>query len=103
MTTTASFPGDGSLLVVAHPDDEILWFGSIVDEVEKIVICFLNDPSNPELAGARERVLTEHPLRDKITCLNADETGAFNHANWPRPETTRHGLRIVKDDKIAKR
>jgi LmbE family N-acetylglucosaminyl deacetylase len=99
---TAMFPGAGSLLVVAHPDDEILWFGSIVAEVDKIVICFLNDPAHPELAVARERVLADHPLSHKIVCLGADETRAFNHANWPRPETTKYGLRIVKARKIAR-
>ncbi len=97
------FPGDGSLLVVAHPDDEILWFGSIVADVSQIVICFLNDPAHPELAAARERVLAEHPLRNRILCLGVDETGSFNHADWPRPETTKFGLRIVKARRIAKR
>ena len=102
-TTTPALPGEGSLLVVAHPDDEILWFGSIVADVDRIAVCFLNDPAHPELAGARERVLAEHPLRDKIVCLGADETGAFNHAGWPRPEATKYGLRIVKDRRVAKK
>jgi LmbE family N-acetylglucosaminyl deacetylase len=97
-----AFPDSGSLLVVAHPDDEILWFGSIVADVAKIAICFLNDPAHPELAAGRERVLAEHPLRDKIVCLGADEPGAFNRAEWPRPESTQYGLRIVKDRQIAK-
>lgn len=97
-----AFPGDGSLLVVAHPDDEILWFGSIVNDVSRIAICFLNDPVHPELAAARERVLDEHPLREKIVCLRVDEPGAFNRALWPRPESSKYGLRIVKDRKIAK-
>jgi LmbE family N-acetylglucosaminyl deacetylase len=98
----STFPAAGSLLVVAHPDDEILWFGSIVADVERIAICFLNDPASPELAAARERVLAEHPLRDKIVCLGLDETCAFGHANWPRPETTEFGLQIVKARRIEK-
>jgi hypothetical protein len=97
-----AFPGERSLLVVAHPDDEILWFGSIIADVGKIAICFLNDPAHPELADARSRVLEEHPLREKIVCLDVDEPGAFNRAMWPRPESTKYGLRIVKDRKIAK-
>jgi LmbE family N-acetylglucosaminyl deacetylase len=103
VTDAATFPGTGSILVVAHPDDEILWFGSILDEVDKIVVCFLNDPAHPELAEARQRVLAEHPLREKIVCLGADETGSFNKASWPLPKATKYGLRIVKDRKIAKR
>jgi LmbE family N-acetylglucosaminyl deacetylase len=96
------FPADGSVLVVAHPDDEILWFGSIVADVARIVICFRNDPANPGLAAARDRVLDEHPFRDKIVCLGLDETCAFGRARWPRPETTAFGLRIVKARKIAR-
>ena len=96
MTTAVRFPGDRSLLVVAHPDDEILWFGSIVNEVEKIVICFLNDPSNPDMAAAREAVIAEHPLRNRIVCLRVDETCTFNQANWPMPETTKYGLKITR-------
>ena len=92
---------ENATLVVAHPDDEILWFGSVVADVARIVICFRNDPANPELAAARDRVLDEHPLRDKIVCLGLDETGAFSHANWPRPETTEFGLRLVKVRQIA--
>jgi hypothetical protein len=99
---TSKFPVDGSLLVVAHPDDEILWFGSIVADVAQIVICFRNDPANPKLAAARDRVLDEHPFKDRIVCLALDETGAFGHANWPRPETTEFGLHIVKARQIAK-
>ena len=100
--TESVFPVAGSILVVAHPDDEILWFGSVVAEVAQIVICFRNDPANPELAAARDRVLAEHPFKDRIEWLALDETGAFGHANWPRPETTEFGLHIVKARQIAK-
>jgi len=91
----------GSVLVVAHPDDEVLWFGSIAPKVDKIVICFLNDPVKPELAEARRRTLHAHPWKDKIVCLGLDETNSFNSADWTRPETTDYGLRIIKSRKIS--
>ena len=102
MTGADTFPGEGSLLIVAHPDDEILWFGSVVSEVEKIVVCFLNDPALPEMAAARQRVLEDHPFSDKMVCLGVDETRAFNRADWPMPEATKYGLRIVKAREIAR-
>ena len=101
MTSAARFPGERSLLVVAHPDDEILWFGSIVEQVSKIVICFLNDPSNPDMAAAREAVLAAHPLRDRIVALGVDETCTFNQAKWPRPEISEYGLKISKSRQAA--
>lgn len=96
-----TFPGDGSLLVVAHPDDEILWFGSIVEQVDRIVICFLNDPGAPDMAAARRAVLAEHPLRDRIISLEVDETRSFNQANWPRPELSEFGLKISRSKQVA--
>ena len=89
-----------SILVVAHPDDELLWFGSVASFVQKIVICFLNDPVNPGMAEARRNTLSDHPWRDRIVCLELDETNAFSHADWPTPSPSRFGLRIVKPRQI---
>ena len=36
-----------SILVVAHPDDEILWFSSIADKIHAIVICFMDYRFDP--------------------------------------------------------
>ena len=49
-----NFEIENSTLVVAHPDDEILWFGSIVNKCKKVIICF--GPSNNfELSDGREK------------------------------------------------
>lgn len=87
---------DHSILVVAHPDDEILWFGSIVKDVGQIIICFLDDPNSPGLGEARKRSLRDHPYHKKTTCLGLPETGTFNQASWPQPEVTDFGLKITK-------
>lgn len=92
---------EGSVLIVAHPDDEILWFGSIGSHVERIVVCFLDDPRNPELRRAREETLRVHPWRDRITCLGLDETGAFGLARWPRPDIMEYGLKIDRRPDVA--
>ncbi len=89
-----------SVLVVAHPDDEILWFGSIAAEVDKIVICFLNDPAHPEMANRRRQTLREHPWKKKLVCLELEETGSFACAKWPIPATTKYGLEIVHAPKV---
>jgi LmbE family N-acetylglucosaminyl deacetylase len=90
-----------SVLIVAHPDDEILWFGSVASRVDRIVVCFLNDPANPDLKEARRRALRDHPLHDRITCLGLDETGAFGLADWPVPDVTEFGLQIDNDSDVA--
>jgi len=38
----------GAILIVAHPDDEVLWFSSLLCRVEKVVICFSLGGLTPE-------------------------------------------------------
>lgn len=90
-----------SMLIVAHPDDEILWFGSIAPHVDKIVICFSHDPAHPELSEARARTLERHPWAERIVSLGLDETGAFGHAAWPRPAATEFGLEIIGSGRVS--
>lgn len=89
-----------AVLIVAHPDDEILWFGSVVADVASIVLCFSEDPAHPNLTEARRKCLAEHPYRDRIVNLGLQETRAFNKADWPNPEPAAAGLRISRSNEI---
>ena len=40
-----------SILVVAHPDDEILWFSSILASVDHVILCYLGELVNPEFGN----------------------------------------------------
>jgi LmbE family N-acetylglucosaminyl deacetylase len=90
-----------SVLVVAHPDDEILWFASIAERVDRIVICFHDDPLNPQLSAARSRTLEAHPWCDKLHCLKLAETGAFGLADWTAAECDEYGLRLDGPRSVA--
>lgn len=80
---------DNSVLVVAHPDDEVLWFSSILDKVSQIVIVFV-DPDH--------RVsLNEHAYRDKIVTLDIEQVRSHNLSDWPHPQETDYGLRLSRD------
>jgi len=85
---------EDSILIVAHPDDEILWFSSILDHVKTIVICFQDDPSNEELGIARRKSLLDHAYHDRIVSLELEEVRSFNKSGWPEPEPTEYGLRL---------
>jgi len=56
------------VLIVAHPDDEILWFNP--SEFDQIIIVFLNGYKEEE----RRRALENHPLKDKIVCWELTES-----------------------------
>jgi LmbE family N-acetylglucosaminyl deacetylase len=58
--------------IVAHPDDECIWFNP--EEYDKIVIVF-TDRSDVEGFGAkRKQALEEHPLKEKIVTLDLVES-----------------------------
>jgi hypothetical protein len=82
-----------SALVVAHPDDEILFFSSIIDKVDSVIICFLGNPRKPERKSARMRVLDEYPL-ENISTLDIDTSSASRFVDWDKPVESDAGLEI---------
>ena len=82
-----------SILILAHPDDEILWFSSIIDKVDRILLCFCTCDSNKIWTAGRKNVLRDYPL-DNISCLDLHESGAFNMADWKNPVETKYGIKI---------
>jgi len=48
-------------IVVAHPDDEILWASSIVQNAEKIIICFTKTNNSKIITAGREKSSIETP------------------------------------------
>ena len=44
---------ENSILIMAHPDDDILWMSSVIEKVEDIIFCFNDDPPHPDLGIAR--------------------------------------------------
>ena len=61
------------VLVVAHPDDEVLWFNP--EEFDRIVIVFLGRTDIPAQTEGRRKALEQHPLAERITCLGLTESG----------------------------
>ena len=82
-----------SLLVVAHPDDEILWFSSVLQRMATVVVCFLDYRPEPALGQGRRRALAAHPL-PQIRCLGRVEAGSLDHADWSSPVLEAAGLRL---------
>lgn len=82
-----------SIIVTAHPDDEILWFSSIIDKVDEVLICYLDVKSNPQWTVGRKKSLSEHPMKN-ISCLDIDESEVFSIDNWKNPVITKYGMEI---------
>ncbi len=80
-------------MVVAHPDDEILWFPFSIGKVAKIVFSFIDCPSNPQWSMGRKQVISEYPFRNLIS-LDLPESEVFNKINWNKPETGKYGVKF---------
>ncbi|MCQ8781276.1 PIG-L family deacetylase [Mangrovibrevibacter kandeliae] len=92
MSTTPAFL-ENSVIIAAHPDDEMLWFTSIVGKVDRVVIVFRDFWASPELGKARENAIAHLPLRD-VTCLDLPEPGTYGCADWRHPRPSAYGLRL---------
>lgn len=82
-----------SMIVGAHPDDEMLWFNAIVGKVDEIVIVYRDFWAQPGLGEARRRAIADLPLTN-VTCLDVAEAGTYGCANWADPSLSPHGIEL---------
>lgn len=95
-TTNSDEPQVGrAALVVAHPDDEVLWFSSILRHVDLILFCFEASPSRPDWTEGRRRVLADYPL-PRVDSIRLCEAEVFNGADWRRPQCDAAGLAVTR-------
>ncbi len=85
-----------SILIVAHPDDEILWFSSIIPYIERIIICFKPECKNPSKA---QELIHEYPL-ENTQFLNLQGFGGYHRVNFSLPIKTRCGV-LIKNSLMA--
>jgi LmbE family N-acetylglucosaminyl deacetylase len=60
------------VLIVAHPDDEVLWFNP--EEYDRIIVVFCDRTDKPAQGDARRKAMLEHPLIERMECLNLTES-----------------------------
>jgi len=83
-----------AVLVVAHPDDEILWFSSILDQCRSVLVCFGTSAASKHFwDSGRAVVMKTYPLT-KVEFLKLTQSEAFDAANWNRPKEADSGLRL---------
>lgn len=80
-----------SVIVAAHPDDEALWFSSILARVGRVILVFRRDWRTPGIGASRSAALAEHP-HPNVSCLDIDEAGVFGCGQWSAPQVTPAGI-----------
>lgn len=91
-------------IIVAHPDDEVIFFSSIIKNSSQVVICFTETQDTTVNIG-RKHLKTLIPLKNYLF-LDLRETDVFNTANWNNPIKFNQSLdtksyQILKD-KLSK-
>lgn len=89
MTAPAIF--DRLAIVMAHPDDEVLWAGSALRAAERIVVVYGELPCAPDLTEGRKAAMAAFVL-PTLDWLQMVESGVFDSASWPTPRETEYGV-----------
>jgi LmbE family N-acetylglucosaminyl deacetylase len=83
-----------SVVVAAHPDDEILWLSAALAASRPVVLCFGAPFGRPEKAAARQRAVAELGLAH-LADLALPESGVRKLVDWSRPDLTPTGMSIA--------
>lgn len=91
-----------SIIVAAHPDDEVLWFSSLLEKVDEVLICFLSSESNSVWNIGRKKTLAQYPIKN-VSCLGVDMAETLNATDWQNPVITKSGLKISRRSNSKKK
>ncbi|MET0897022.1 MAG: PIG-L family deacetylase [Mycobacterium sp.] len=83
-----------AVLVVAHPDDEILWFSSVLNSCKRVVACFGPSATSAESWDTGRAALMENYPLTKARFLKVRQSNAFEAANWKNPTESDSGLHL---------
>lgn len=88
-------------IVAAHPDDEVLWFGSLLAGASKVIVCYGDDPGNPGIGARRRAAMVNFPLPN-LCFLDLPEGGFFRTSDWKRPALSDTGLVLSSEEDRAR-
>jgi hypothetical protein len=86
-----------SIIVSAHPDDEVLWFSSLLTRVDKILFCFLDEIADPAFGERRGKAVLHHPLKN-VSSLGIASFGAWKPQCFISPRFNKYGIEIAGED-----
>ncbi len=81
-------------VVVAHPDDEMLWLSGMLGAAGRVVFCYGDSFWRPEISAGRRRAMASLPLAG-LVALDIPESGARFMADWDAPRLTPSGIAIT--------
>ncbi|MCO5734690.1 PIG-L family deacetylase [Rhizobium sp. SSA_523] len=92
----------GCVIVMAHPDDEILWASALVAGARKIILCYTESADSAEVTQGRRQLLQSFPVKTVIS-LDIPESGTYQSTDWTRPVETPYGIACSRNrDRYAR-
>jgi hypothetical protein len=90
---------DNAVIVAAHPGDEVILFGSLIDKIKNITIVFLKcrHPQYEYTNEGREKLKESHPLGD-VSFMGITESLSAEDSDWGNPIETEYGLKCKNTD-----
>jgi len=82
---------ENAVIVAAHPDDEILWFSSVMRHTQRVIILYRDFWANPGMGDRRAEAIENLP-HPNVTWMEMAEVGSFGCADWASPTLTESGL-----------
>jgi hypothetical protein len=88
-------------IVVAHPDDEILFFSSILKNSSETIICF-GPSDDKDVTNGRQKLKSQIPLKNFVF-LDLPEANVQGLANWKDPKKNVEGISVKNNFSIYKK
>ena len=86
---------ENSILILSHPDDEVIFATSLLDKISTLIICFNDIPKNLKISIGRKRALNNYPIED-LKVFNLDSSQSFESflpLNWLNIKDKKTGLK----------
>ena len=88
----SAFKNKKLFIVLAHPDDEIIFTNSILKKAAKIIICFQDIPGESEISNGRYRCSLNYPLNNFMQLGLKQARFSGKIINWNKPKETKYGI-----------
>jgi LmbE family N-acetylglucosaminyl deacetylase len=87
--------GPEALVVVAHPDDEVLWLAGVLPHATKILVAFGVASGDPTLTRERELVRHSYPYRG-FEFLGLQHADVFGQSDFLSRVPVDHGVNLMR-------
>ena len=77
-------------VIVAHPDDEVLWFSGVLQSAARVVVAYAEHFDDKALTAARQRVRDASSV--PIDFLPLRSAGVYKQSDWTKTRLTRYGV-----------